>query len=160
MELRNKRLEDKEFERQRKEVLAMWPTGKEVDLDEAIEFHKTLLPDRNYALKVADAKKKGIQLLRTDSGVATLDGEIELFKCLQDEGGADLLGTIVDSFSRVHEFQRAEEGLKESIKLGRTAINGFPIVNHGVAKTRKVIEAVKLPLSSVGTVARVTGSVS
>jgi len=124
----------------------MWPTGKEVDLDEAVEFHKTLLPDRNYALKVADAKKKGIQLLRTDSGVATLDGEIELFKCLQDEGGADLLGTIVDSFTRVHEFKKAEEGLKESIKLGRTAINGFPIVVHGVKKTRKVIESVKLPV--------------
>ncbi len=115
MDLRNQRLDDREFARQRKEVLAMWPTGKEVDLDEAIEFQKKLLPDRNYALKVADAKKKGIQLLRTDSGVATLDGEIELFKCLQDEGGADLLGSIVDSFTRVLEFKRAGEGLKESI---------------------------------------------
>lgn len=117
MEIKNKRLDDRDFEREREEVLAMWPTGKEVDLDEAIAFHKTLLPDRNYALKVYDAKKRGIQLVRTDSGVASLDGEIELFQCLQDEGGADLLGTIVDSFTRTLEYKLAEEGLKESIKL-------------------------------------------
>ena len=86
MEVRNKRLDDAEFERQRKEVLGMWSTGKEVDLDEAVEFHRTLLPDRNYALKVADAKKHGTQLIRIDSGVASLEAELELFKCLQDEG--------------------------------------------------------------------------
>ncbi|MBN1192056.1 MAG: methylaspartate mutase subunit E [Dehalococcoidales bacterium] len=146
MEVRNKRLSDEEFARQRKEVLAGWPTGKEVNLDEAVQYHKTLLPDRNYALKVADAKQQGRHLIRIDSGVATLEGEIGLFKCLQDEGGADLLGTIVDSFSRLLEFKKAEDGLKESARLGRTALNGFPIVNHGVARTRKVIESVKLPV--------------
>jgi methylaspartate mutase epsilon subunit len=146
MVIRNKSLSEGDFERERKEVLAMWPTGKEVDLEEAVAFHKTLLPDRNYALKVNEAKKLGTQLIRTDSGVASLEGEIELFQCLQDEGGADLLGTIVDSFTRTLEYRRAEEGLKESIRLGRTAINGFPIVAHGVKNTRKVIEAVKLPV--------------
>ena len=146
MEVRNKKLSDEEFERERKEVLGMWPTGKEVDIDEAVEFHKTLLPNKNYALKVSEAKKGGTQLIRTDSGVATLEGEIELFKYLQDEGGADLLGTIVDSLTRVCEFQRAEEGLRESLKQGRTAINGFPIVVHGITNTRKVIESVDLPV--------------
>ncbi len=82
----------------------------------------------------AGAKKSGTQLVRIDSGVASLEGEIELFRCLQDEGGADLLGTIVDSFTRVCEFKRAEEGLKESIKQGRTVINGYPIVVHGVVR--------------------------
>ena len=146
MEVRNKRLSDEEFYKERKEVLAMWPTGKEVDLDEAIEYHKSRTEQQNYALKVADAKKKGIQLIRTDSGVATVDGEIELFKCLQDEGGADLLGSIIDSFTRVLEYKRAEEGLRESERLGRTAINGFPIVVHGVKNSRKVADAVNLPL--------------
>ncbi|MBN1192058.1 MAG: methylaspartate mutase subunit E [Dehalococcoidales bacterium] len=146
MEVRNKRLNDEEFDRERKEVLAAWPTGKEVDIEEAVQFHRTLLPDRNYALKVSDARKQGRHLIRTDSGVAAQEGQIELFKYLQDEGGADLLGTIVDSFSRLHEFEKAEEGLKESLKLGRTAINGFPIVNHGVWRTRKVIESVRLPV--------------
>jgi methylaspartate mutase epsilon subunit len=146
MEVKNQRLDDTEFQKERQEVLAMWPTGKEVDLDEAIEYQNTLPAHKNYALKVAGAKKNGIQLLRTDSGVATVDGEIELFKCLQDEGGADLLGSIIDSFTRVLEYKRAEEGLRESERLGRTAINGFPIVVHGVKNTRKVADAVDLPL--------------
>jgi len=146
MEVRNKRLSDEEFERERKEVLGMWPTGREVDLDEAIEFHKSLLPHKNYALKVAEAKRTGASLIRTDSGVAPLEEEIELFRCLQDEGGADLLGTIVDSLTRACEFQRVEEGLRESMKQGKTVINGFPIVAHGVARTRKVIESVELPV--------------
>jgi methylaspartate mutase epsilon subunit len=146
MEIKNKRLDDEAFERERKEVLSTWPTGKDVDIDEAVEFHKTLIPERNYALKVADAKDNGKHLIRIDSGVATLEGEIELFRCLQDEGGADLLGSIVDSFTRVNDYKRAEEGLNESVKLGRTTLNGFPMVAHGVATGRKVLEAVKLPV--------------
>jgi methylaspartate mutase epsilon subunit len=146
MEVRNKRLDEEKFQKERQEVLATWPTGREVDIDEAIEFHKTLIPHRNYALKVAEAKKKSNQLIRIDSGVATIEGEIELFRCLQDEGGADLLGSIVDSFTRVLEYERAEEGLKESQRLGKTALNGFPMVVHGVKNTRKVIEAVNLPV--------------
>ena len=75
MEVRNKRLSDEEFLKERQEVLALWPTGKEVDLDEAVEYHKTLLPEKNYALKVAEAKKAGTPLIRIDSGVASLDKE-------------------------------------------------------------------------------------
>ena len=146
MDIRNRKLTDDEFKAERKEVLATWPTGKEVDLEEAIEFHKSLLPNKNYALKVAEAKRNGTSLIRTDSGVAPLEEEIELFRCLQNEGGADLLGTIIDSFTRVCEFQRAENGLKESIRQGRSVLNGFPIAAHGVAKTRKVIESVDLPV--------------
>jgi len=146
MVVKNKRLDDKAFEQERKEVLGTWPTGKDVDIDEAVEFHKTLLPERNYALKVADARKNGKHLIRIDSGVATVEGEIELFKCLQDEGGADLLGSIVDSFTRVNNYKQAEKSLKESIKLGKTTLNGFAMVAHGVANGRKVINAVKLPV--------------
>jgi methylaspartate mutase epsilon subunit len=146
MEIRNKRIDDDAFQKERKEVLSTWPTGKDIDLDEAAEFHKTLIPDQNYALKVADAKDNGKHLIRIDSGVATVEGEIELFKCLQDEGGADLLGSIVDSFTRVNNYKKAGEGLEESIRLGRTALNGFTMVNHGVANGRKVINSVNLPV--------------
>ena len=38
MDIRNKKWTDEEFLRERKEVLAQWPTGKQVDLAEAIEF--------------------------------------------------------------------------------------------------------------------------
>jgi methylaspartate mutase epsilon subunit len=131
----NKRWPEGEFEQLRKEILSKWPSGKEVNLDEAVRFHKNLPKNKNYALKMAEAKKKGISLLRTDSGVATLEEEIELFKCLQDTGTADFLGTIVDSFTRTLQYEKAEQGLKESLKTGKSLLNGFPIVAHGVKKS-------------------------
>jgi len=146
MEVRNKRLSDEEFEPERKEVLSMWPTGREVDFNEAIEFHKSLPPSKNYARKLASAKESGTTLIRTDSGVPSLEEHVEYLRYLQDEGGSDLLGSMVDSFTRTLQFEAAERGLRESLRTGKWFINGFPIVAHGVANTRKVVEAVALPL--------------
>src|SRR4030043_1460363 len=150
MEVRNTRLSDGEFNKMRQEVLAMWPTGKEVDLDEAIEYHKSMPPSKNYALKVAEAKRSGVSLIRTDSGVASIEEEIELFRYLQDEGYADLLGTTVDSLTRTCRFEEAKRGLEESLRTGKSVLNGFPIVAHGVTKTREVIDAVQLPVQLRG----------
>ena len=38
MEIQNKRLSNETFEQIRREVLAQWPTGKDVDLQEAVEY--------------------------------------------------------------------------------------------------------------------------
>jgi len=146
MEVRNERLSDEKFEPERKEVLSMWPTGREVDFDEAIEFHKSLPPSKNYAKKLAWAKESGTTLIRTDSGVPPLEEHVEYLRYLQDEGGSDLLGSMVDSFTRTLQFEAAERGLRESLRTGKWLINGFPIVAHGVANTRNIVEAVALPL--------------
>lgn len=146
MEARNKRLSDEEFFRERQEVLAMWPTGKEVDLDEAIEYHKSMPPTKNYALKMAEAKQNGVTLVSTMTGVPTLEGHIELLRYIQDEGHVDLLWTMIDSLTRTCQFEAAEHGLKESIRTGKNLLNGFPIVAHGVTASRKVIESVELPV--------------
>ena len=55
--IRNKKLSEEEFFKQRKEVLSQWHTGKEVDLDEAIEYHKNLSPLKNFANKMRYAKE-------------------------------------------------------------------------------------------------------
>ena len=84
MEVSNKKLSDKEFLKEREEVLAQWPTGKEVDLDEAIAYHKSMPPGKNYAKKLAWAKQTGTTLIRTDSGVPSLEEHIEYIKYLQN----------------------------------------------------------------------------
>ena len=38
----NKKWSDDYFAREREKVLAMWPTGREVDLDEAVEYHRQM----------------------------------------------------------------------------------------------------------------------
>ncbi|MFC1819951.1 methylaspartate mutase subunit E [Thermodesulfobacteriota bacterium] len=146
METRNMRLDDESFHRERKEVLAMWGTDKVVNLDEAIEFHRNLPPKKNFAKKLMDTKEMGKTLIRTDSGVPTLEEHCEYLKYLQEEGQSDGLGTIVDSLTRHLKFDAAERGLKESLKTGKWALNGFPLVAYGVEGSRKIIESVDLPV--------------
>ena len=55
MEVRNRKLSEEDFFKEREEVLAQWPTGSEVDLDEAIEFHKSLPPDKVLTRKLLKA---------------------------------------------------------------------------------------------------------
>ncbi|MFC1533863.1 methylaspartate mutase subunit E [Thermodesulfobacteriota bacterium] len=146
MEIRNKKLSDDEFQQEREEVLSLWPTGKEVDLDEAIEFHGNLPPHKVWAKKMLDPKYKTETFAITGMGKTTLEQQIELIRYVQNEGQAELLGTSVDSFTRVHKFESVEQGIEESIKSGNSHLNGLPVVNHGVAGIRKLIESVDLPV--------------
>ena len=76
----NTRLNDEEFAQQRKEVLGMWKTGQEVDLDETVAYHKTLLPKKNMAVKLNEARKRGEILLTSDMAHTTIKQEIELLR--------------------------------------------------------------------------------
>jgi methylaspartate mutase epsilon subunit len=146
MEMKGGRWTEKRFMEMRKEVLQMWHTGKEVDLEEGIQYQKTLLPSKNVVEKLAQAKKDGRTLTQPRAGVATLDECIALLKYLQDEGKADILPTTSDSYTRDLRFEEAQKGIDESIKRGRSMLNGFPIVNHGVKNCRRLTEALDVPL--------------
>lgn len=148
MELKNKKWTDEEFHKQREEVLQQWPTGKEVDLQEAVDYLKKIPAEKNFAEKLVLAKKKGITMAQPRAGVALLDEHIELLRYLQDEGGADFLPSTIDAYTRQNRYDECENGIKESEKAGRSLLNGFPGVNHGVKGCRKVLESVNLPLQA------------
>ena len=57
MDIQNKRLSDDEFNRLRQEVLTQWPTGKDVDLEEAVAYHKAMPENRRFSKKLLDAKR-------------------------------------------------------------------------------------------------------
>jgi len=42
MELNNNRWSDENFFAEREKVLSLWPTGKEIDLEEAVDYLKGL----------------------------------------------------------------------------------------------------------------------
>ena len=52
IDIKNKKWTDDEFYKVRKEVLATWPTGSEVDLDEAIAYHKSLPEHKVFSNKL------------------------------------------------------------------------------------------------------------
>ncbi len=146
MSLKNKRIPDSEFYEIRKDVLNQWPTGKGVDLDEAIEFHKAMPEHKVFSKKLVDAKNRGVTLIQPRAGVALIHEQIELLTYLQDKGEADLLPTTIDSYTRQNRYEEAENGIRESAKERRSMLNGFPAVNHGVEGCRQLINALDTPI--------------
>ncbi len=146
MDIQNKKISDGEFARLREEVLMQWPTGKDVNLEEAVAYHKAMPVSRNFSQKLIDAKNAGKTLVQPRAGVPVVEEHIKLMQYLQDNGEADLLPSTIDSYTRQNRYEEAENGIAESIRLGRAMLNGFPAVNHGVAKCRQVIESVHVPM--------------
>jgi len=134
------------FESERKEVLSQWRTGSSAKiLEENAEF---LI--RQPALSAMQARThngKHRILVQPRSGVATLDGQINLFKAFRSHG-ADVLSYQVDSLTRNNNYAAAEEEIRESAMAGISTINGFPVINHGVNGLRKVANTIQVPLQT------------
>jgi len=141
----NKRLEEKIFKEIRKEVLNSWPTGRQVNLKEAINFHHHLPEGKVSSKKLAKGKKKGDIFVQPRAGVALREEQITLLRSFE-KAGADFLPTTIDSYTRQNRYEEAELGILESKKLGRSMLNGYPAVNEGVWKCREIIESTKVPV--------------
>ncbi len=135
-----------EFRKIREEVLRQWPTGADVNFDEAVTYHKAMPTSRSFPERLALAKKRGETLLQPRAGVALPEEHIRLMQYLEKEGEADLLPTTIDSYTRQNLYEEADRGIIESTQAGRSLLNGFPAVNHGVAACRRVVESVNIPL--------------
>ncbi len=146
MDIQNKRIPEAEFEALRQEVLSQWPTGKDVDIDEAVAYHKAMPESRNFSKKLLEAKKNRRTLVQPRAGVPVIEEHIKLMKYLEEQGEADLLPSTIDSYTRQNRYEEAENGIAESIRLGRARLDGFPAVNHGVANCRRVVESVNVPM--------------
>jgi methylaspartate mutase epsilon subunit len=144
--VKNIRLTDQEFEEMRKQVLSSWPTGAEVDIDDAIEFHKSLPPEQNVVRRLQRAKAEGDVLIQPRAGIAPLEACIELLHHLQEDGRADILPTSVDSYTRANRYRDCEEAIRKSEQEGRSYLNGLPVVNYGVKNCRKLVKSLKVPI--------------
>ena len=124
----------------------MWPTGKDVDLDEAIAYHKSMPRQKNFVYKLMDARQRGEIPLVSDMGYTTIELETELLQYIQNYGHPDFLGHHVDSLTRNLRFAEAEKQVRKAEATGENLLNGFPVVIHGVQGNRKLTEAVDLPV--------------
>jgi methylaspartate mutase epsilon subunit len=146
IEVRNKKLEEKEFLNERPQVLAMWPTGAEVDLDEAIAYHKRLPDSKSFKKESERLHREGKTVVFPRAGTPILEQEIELVNTLR-ESGLPLIPVTPDSYTRLCKFEKSKHGLEDSIRTGQAKLNGYPTVNHGVKTTRKVVESVDAALN-------------
>lgn len=149
MKLRNKKLDLKEFFKERQEVLESWKTGHdtELDLEETVAYLKSVPSYKNFAFVLNKAKEHGETLIQPRAGVPELDEHIKLLKYLE-KSGADFLPSTIDSYTRQNRYQEAEKGLDESVHEHRALLNGFPAVNHGVKSCKLVQESVNVPIEA------------
>ena len=120
-----------------------WPTGVDADFEDAVEFHEALPPEKQFARLLESADRP---LLQPRAGVPRLDDQVALLQYLHEEGGADLLPTTIDSYTRDNEYEKARDGLEAARDSGEDTLNGFPAVNHGVAACRELIQSVDAPV--------------
>ena len=137
------------FKATRKDVLSRWPTGHQVaDLEENIARRRELPAHKSAVEVFRKAKKDGRVLLQPRYGVALLDLQIESLKYMQDVGGADVLPTQTDAYTRHLRYEAAASGLKESEAAGRSFLCGFPVLAHGIGPTRQIVDSLDRPCST------------
>jgi methylaspartate mutase epsilon subunit len=108
----------------------VWPTGKEIDLEEAVAYNKSLPNHKNMNWMLKKHKAEHKTGLYPRSGTPIIEQEIELLRGM-NEVGVCMFPFTTDSYSRNMRFDMAQQALEESIRTGQPKLNASPIVNHG-----------------------------
>lgn len=144
MDVEDRRWETDEFLAARPSALAEWPTGREVDLEEAVAYQKALPDHKVQAKQLAGAKAEGDIVVLPQVGQARLETMLEIMRFAEGECGMtgrfDSWFIILDAYSRKKRFQAADQAIRASGDSGRNMLSGYPAVNHGVAGFRRLIE--------------------
>ena len=139
------RIGDDEFASMRRENLARWPTGNRVDFHEAVALQKALPAHKQLGPVMRRAAAERRCLTQPRGGFGTFAMQRELMVALDRDGHADIVPTTTDSYTRNEQWQLAQNGIDESERLGRSMLNGYPIVNYGVERARELITAIDKP---------------
>lgn len=150
MAIQNKRIDEDLFMQQRQQVLSMWKTGQEVDLAEALAYHRQLPDHKRLPLMLQQAKARRSVLMHNLTGQSTLASQLEFLKALQDQGHSGLLQCLYDSYTRTGRFQHLESVIQDCEQNNKNLLNGYPLVNYGVKGNRKLLEALDRPLGALG----------
>lgn len=144
-EVHDRRWAEDSFLAERAQALQEWPTGLEVDLDEAIAYHRALPAHKVQAKVLARAKAEGSMVIVPQLGQAALETMERIIRFVEGECGMgdwnDLWFWILDAYSRKKRFQAVEQAIAASRESGKNQLSGYPAVNHGVRGFRRLVEA-------------------
>lgn len=145
MKLANRKWTQEEFFEKRKEVLSWWPTGQEVDLNEAVEYHKQLPEAKVFAKKLDKCRREGVVPIQVGLGHATVE-ETQSHMQRVEDNGVDLAWIQLDTYTRRRQYEKVQHGIEESIRTSKSVLNGYPYVNHGHKSMRNIVDSMKVPL--------------
>jgi len=134
--------------RERPGVLASWRTGADAeDLEASFARQRDIPETKRLSTELRRAGDADVTpLVQPRAGVCLVAEHKALLSRLETDGGADLLPTTVDSYTRQNRYAEAETGIEESMRSGHSALNGFPVVNWGVDVCREVVDSVGRPV--------------
>lgn len=144
----NKKWSEDQFKDCLAKVCAQYPTGRDIDLDEAIEYHRKMPKSRNLVHLQSEADAKGATIICPRIGFATYDHTLDTIRHAINETGSEFVRVSSDTYTRRLEFDRAKAAIEQSVREGRSLLNGFPSVNHGLATNRRLYEAIGLPITT------------
>lgn len=151
IKVRNRRLAPEEFHSRRQEVLRRWPTGGEVDLDEAAAYLRSLPAGKQMAARIREAKEQGYCLSQPRGGFPLLEDMIHLHVTLERQGDPEVLLPVnTDSYTRAERFSEVAQALEVCRREKRSVLNGYPTVNHGVRNNRRLQESTSRPVYALG----------
>jgi methylaspartate mutase epsilon subunit len=123
-----------------------WPSGREINLDEVLQYHRAMPAEKNFVKASLKAQQEDRCLLGIVTGKPSVKEQTEELKYVEPE--VDYFQIVADSLTRNRRYKEAEEGLKRGQAAGKNIINGFPFVIHGMAVSRTVVESVKCPIQT------------
>lgn len=116
MSLRNRKLTLDEFQQERTEVMATWPTGTGVDFEDGVRYQLALPDSKRFSSVLAQAVRENKTLCQPRAGVALVDEHIKLLQFLEDS--CDLLPSTIDAYTRLNHYEKAAEGIERSLAAG------------------------------------------
>jgi len=119
----------------KKEFQVLWRTSKEVvPMTEMLNRQLQLSFPMHKILRSADRRQQ--TLIHPRCGVGSYAEQEYIFHRLS-AAGADVLSFQIDSNTRNGEFYENEKLLND-----KSLINGYPLINHGVTVTKKIVDSV------------------
>ncbi|WDZ81625.1 methylaspartate mutase subunit E (plasmid) [Ensifer adhaerens] len=143
-ELSDKKLDRSQYARDRDAVLITWHTGRDVDFSRGLARHREMPDSKKFSVALAQASKEHRTLLQPRAGVALLREHVQLLNDLTPY--CDVLPTTVDAYTRHNRYEEAEKGIERSRAAGKSLLNGFPPVNHGVGGCERLVDSVTKPI--------------
>jgi methylaspartate mutase epsilon subunit len=117
---------------------------KDVDTSEVKRYLSTIDIERFSSYKLNQYHKHPYTQPR--GGFPTYEKQLALMRSLY-EAGADFIPLTIDSNTRQNDYVRAQQFLEKSEECNKDFLNGYPLVNHGFALTRKLCNSVNAPIS-------------
>jgi methylaspartate mutase epsilon subunit len=118
------------------EFKMLWETAKEVPRFEDI-MNAQLRKPFSLSKSILTAEAADVPLVHPRCGVGVLEEQDYLFNRLE-AAGADVLSFQVDSHTRNGNFFENQKMLQE-----QAVINGYPLINHGISKTKGIVDKVR-----------------